>query len=135
MLFYGGSLLWDTREWLVDDPGAPWDYLREDDGEEAYYNAGRDPFYGELYRSERGRQVLTPQGLFEWIAYRLGRLDLEKEMELRGGLEYQISVLLYRHGVFRLEVAPNYLDPQQLARVNKCLDHLKDINIAPIPCN
>lgn len=121
----GSSRNTQDTDYLVNRPEDDRMFIADAVNNTDYINAAQSYFYAELWETEKGREIASPQALLEMKAWAFVQHCQNFFWQKADDAEYDIKFLCRKFNLDGVKIVGKYIAPSALKEINKVISSVK----------
>lgn len=112
-------------DYLVNDTANSNAFIHDLDANIDYINANGNKFFAEIWATEQGQQIASPQALLELKAYSFVQHCLNRNFQKADDAEYDMKFLVRTFGLRGVKLVQKHVSAGELSEINKVIASTK----------
>lgn len=121
----GSSRSTSDTDYLVSDSSQKSAFLHDTENNVDYLNAAGNRFFAEIWKTEAGKEMASPQALFELKAYAFVQHCQNFNWAKTEDAEYDLKFLVRNYGVKAGNIVKKYVSSGEYYEIQKIIDSVR----------
>lgn len=113
----------NDSDYLIFDTSLP--MFSKDDSGNDLLNAAKSRFFLEIWKTESGKEMASPQSLLELKAYAIVQHCQNGNLQKADDCEFDIRFLVRNHGAGKMKIACKYMTTGQAGEINAIIEKIQ----------
>lgn len=121
----GSSRSTHDTDYLINDTSSKEAFLHDEENNIDYLNAAGNKFFAEIWKTEAGKEIASPQALFDLKAYAFVQHCQNFNWQKADDAEYDLKFLVRNHGVKGGTIVKRYISAGEYSEIKKIVDSVR----------